>query len=101
MRGVKRMAMKTVQIRLTEEQLRMIDEKIKEGKYPNRSEAIRDYVRRAELWELFSRFLDLTEKKPISIEKLEQTREKVYQEFIEPRLKQQQATAKKGGLKAR
>ena len=95
------MAMKTVQIRLTEEQLKMIDEKIKEGKYPSRSEAIRDYVRRAELWELFSRFLDLTEGKPISTEKLEKTREKVYREFLEPKLKQQQATSKKSSLRAR
>jgi len=90
------MAMKTVQIRLTEEQLRRIDEKVKEGKYPNRSEAIRDYVRRAELWELFSRFLDLTERRPLSLETLEQTRQKVYHNFLEPRLQQSQAAAQRG-----
>lgn len=89
------MPMKTVQIRLTEEQLRLIDEKVKQGKYPSRSEAIRDYVRRAELLELFSQFFDLTEDTPVSSEQLARTREKVYQEFIEPKLKERPATAQK------
>ena len=38
--------METVQIRLTENMLGKIDELIKIGEYPNRSEAIRDSVRR-------------------------------------------------------
>jgi Arc/MetJ-type ribon-helix-helix transcriptional regulator len=38
--------METVQIRLTKNMLEQIDELIKEGKYPNRSEAVRDGVRR-------------------------------------------------------
>jgi len=38
--------METVQIRLTKNMLKKIDELIKIGEYPNRSEAIRDGVRR-------------------------------------------------------
>lgn len=38
--------METVQIRLTKNMLNNIDELIKLGEYPNRSEAIRDGVRR-------------------------------------------------------
>ena len=38
--------METVQIRLTKNMLEKIDELIKVGEYPNRSEAIRDGVRR-------------------------------------------------------
>ena len=38
--------METVQIRLTKNMLEKIDELIKFGEYPNRSEAIRDGVRR-------------------------------------------------------
>jgi len=38
--------METVQIRLTKNMLNRVDELIKIGEYPNRSEAIRDGVRR-------------------------------------------------------
>ncbi len=38
--------METVQIRLTKNMLNKIDELIMVGEYPNRSEAIRDSVRR-------------------------------------------------------
>ena len=38
--------METVQIRLTKNMLEKIDELIIKGEYPNRSEAIRDSVRR-------------------------------------------------------
>jgi len=38
--------METVQIRLTKNMLNRVDELIKVGEYPNRSEAIRDGVRR-------------------------------------------------------
>ncbi len=90
------MGMKTVQIRLTEAQLKMIDEKVNEGKYPSRSEAIRDYVRRAELLELFNRFFDLTADKPISDEQLERTREKLWREKYAPKLKQERAAKAEG-----
>lgn len=39
-------SMETVQIRLTKNMLEKIDELIMVGEYPNRSEAIRDSVRR-------------------------------------------------------
>jgi len=38
--------METVQIRLTRNMLNRIDELIKIGEYPNRSEAVRDSVRK-------------------------------------------------------
>lgn len=38
--------METIQIRLTRNMLTRIDELIKIGEYPNRSEAVRDSVRR-------------------------------------------------------
>jgi len=80
--------MKTVQIRLTEQQLNMIDEQVKEGKYPSRSEVIRDYLRKAELFELFNRFFEITEGKPIKQEDLERIRAKVWREKFAPRLQQ-------------
>ncbi len=40
------MVMETVQIRLTEKQIRNIEGLVKKGIYPNRSEAVRDAVRR-------------------------------------------------------
>lgn len=40
------MVMETVQIRLTERQIRNIDGLVKKGVYPNRSEAVRDAVRK-------------------------------------------------------
>lgn len=40
------MGMQTMQIRLTENQIRKIDGMIKQGHYPSRSEAVRDATRR-------------------------------------------------------
>ena len=40
------MVMETVQIRLTEKQLKNLDVLVKKGTYPNRSEAVRDAVRK-------------------------------------------------------
>jgi Arc/MetJ-type ribon-helix-helix transcriptional regulator len=40
------MVMETVQIRLTEKQIRNIEVLVKKGVYPNRSEAVRDAVRK-------------------------------------------------------
>jgi len=40
------MVMETVQIRLTEKQLRHLDVLVRKGIYPNRSEAVRDAVRK-------------------------------------------------------
>lgn len=40
------MVMETVQIRLTDKQIKNIEVLVKKGVYPNRSEAVRDAVRR-------------------------------------------------------
>jgi Arc/MetJ-type ribon-helix-helix transcriptional regulator len=40
------MVMETVQIRLTEKQIKNIESLVKKGVYPNRSEAVRDAVRK-------------------------------------------------------
>ena len=40
------MVMFTVQIRLTEKQIKSIDVFVRRGVYPNRSEAVRDAVRK-------------------------------------------------------
>ncbi len=40
------MVMSTVQIRLTDRQIKNIDDMIRSGTYPNRSEAVRDAVRK-------------------------------------------------------
>jgi len=40
------MVMETVQIRLTEKQIKVVDVLVRKGVYPNRSEAIRDAVRK-------------------------------------------------------
>lgn len=82
------MAMKTVQVRLTDEQLRMIDEKVAQGIYPSRSEAIRDYVRKIEFLEQFNQFFAVTRQQPFSEEELDEIRQKVWQEKYAPRLKQ-------------
>jgi len=43
---MKRMAMETVQIRLTEDLIRMVDRLVERGIYSSRSEAVRDAVRK-------------------------------------------------------
>ena len=43
---VKDVVMETVQIRLTDKQIKNIEGLVKKGVYPNRSEAVRDAVRR-------------------------------------------------------
>lgn len=40
------MVMETVQIRLTDKQIKNIDVLVRKGVYPNRSEAVRDAVRK-------------------------------------------------------
>ena len=40
------MVMSTVQIRLTEKQIKSLDAYVRRGLYPNRSEAVRDAVRK-------------------------------------------------------
>lgn len=54
--------MKNVQVRFPEEQLKFIDQMVKEGKYASRSEAIRDCVRKTELLEVMEKFTQLTQQ---------------------------------------
>ncbi|HDI00572.1 MAG: hypothetical protein DRP94_06000 [Candidatus Latescibacterota bacterium] len=77
------MPMETLQIRLSREQLSFIDQKVREGRYPSRSEAIRDYLRKAQLWEALERILELghsEEDEEDLLARLERIREKVYKE---------------------
>jgi Arc/MetJ-type ribon-helix-helix transcriptional regulator len=78
--------MTSVQVRLSEEQLRMIDRAVRAGKYPNRSEAIRDYLRKAQLWEVLERFLEFGTIEDQSDEEikadLDRIRSGVYEKLI-------------------
>jgi putative addiction module CopG family antidote len=80
--------MQSVQIRLSDEQLKLIDRKVKEGRYPSRSEAIRDYLRKAQLWEALEKLLELGDREGESEEEvasnLARIREKVYRQMIAP-----------------
>jgi Arc/MetJ-type ribon-helix-helix transcriptional regulator len=85
------MGMQAVQVRLSDEQLTLIDRKVREGRYPNRSEAIRDYLRKAQLWEALEKILDMGDREDVSeadvSRDLARTREKVYRRMIAPKLK--------------
>ena len=85
------MGMTSVQVRVSEEQLALIDQKVQEGRYPNRSEAIRDYLRKAQLWEVLERVLELGDVKGKSETQLKgdlaRIREKVYQRVVAPKLR--------------
>ncbi|MGH8057065.1 MAG: ribbon-helix-helix domain-containing protein [Candidatus Entotheonellia bacterium] len=76
-----------------DEQLALIDRKVREGRYPNRSEASRDYLRKAQLWEVLERILDLGDVEDTSEKQLKadlgRMREKVYQRVVAPKLRQQ------------
>ncbi|MFQ5853448.1 MAG: ribbon-helix-helix protein, CopG family [Candidatus Binatia bacterium] len=89
------MAMQSVQVRLSNEQLAVIDRKVKEGRYPSRSEAIRDYLRKAQLWEVLERLLELGDIENQSEAEvkadLDRIRKKVYQKMIAPKLRQEKA----------
>ena len=86
------MPMTSVQVRLSEEQLRLIDRVVRAGKYPNRSEAIRDYLRKAQLWEVLERLLEMGEIEGQSESEiqadLEHVRAEVYQKLIAPKRRQ-------------
>jgi len=94
------MAMKTVQIRLTEEQLKMIDKKVEQGEYPSRSEAVRDYVRRAETYELFNRLFDAVSGESFSQAELEAARERLWKQKVQT-MSQSEARARLGELIAK
>jgi len=83
------MRMQTVQIRLAPAQVKSIDQKVKESRYPSRSEAIRDYIRKAEFFEGLTEFRKLTQAAGLTEAELEQDdeslRRKLYQKrFARP-----------------
>ncbi|HCP32133.1 TPA: hypothetical protein DIT45_02655 [Candidatus Acetothermia bacterium] len=71
------MVMKTVQVRLTPEQLKSIDRQVQAGEYQSRSEAIRDYIRKAELFEALVAFRRLAEKAYLTEEEIWQDSEAI------------------------
>lgn len=70
--------MEKVQVRFPPEDLRKIEKEVKEGKYPNKSEAIRDKVRKSYILEAIVHMREATENldEEEELEKLEKTREK-------------------------
>ena len=78
------MPMKAVQIRLTPEQLESIDRKVKQGLYRSRSEAIRDYIRKAEFFDSLVQFRKLASEAGLREEDWEDNevlRRKLYAKF--------------------
>lgn len=77
--------MEKVQVRFPQEDLKRINKEVKEGKYPSKSEAIRDKVRKSYLLEAIVHMRTATEDldKEESLEKLEETRAKKYEKFKE------------------
>ncbi|MEF8836159.1 MAG: ribbon-helix-helix domain-containing protein [Candidatus Thermoplasmatota archaeon] len=74
--------MEKVQVRFPPEDLRKIEKEVEEGKYPNKSEAIRDKVRKSYILEAIIYMKEATEglDEEEELEKLEKTREKKYEE---------------------
>ncbi len=78
--------MQPVQVRLSEEQLSELDRQVKSGRYPNRSEAIRDYLRKAQLWEALEKILSLGDMEEDSEEEVAKRRERIRQEVYEEKI---------------
>lgn len=80
------MAMQTIQVRISSEQLEAIERQIKAGKYQSRSEAIRDYIRKAELFDAMEELRRLVAKADLKEEEIwqdpEETRKALYQEMF-------------------
>ena len=75
--------MDVIQIRLPEKEVSEIDRRVKKGEYPSRSEAIREMVRRAELFEAMSAFMGLVKEEGISSKEIDKSaREEAYQEMF-------------------
>jgi len=77
--------MDVVQIRLPGRELKDIDMRVRRGDYPSRSEAIRDMIRRAELFDVMNEFMGLVKDEGITLTqapKAGANREKVYEEMF-------------------
>ncbi len=77
------MPMQNIQIRITPEQLKNIDEKIKAGIYQSRSEAIRDYIRKADFFEALTEFRKLAVQAGLSEEEIWQDDERLRKALYE------------------
>jgi len=77
--------MEKVQVRFPPEDLRKIEKEVEEGKYPNKSEAIRDKVRKSYILESIVHMREATEglDEEGELKKLEKTREKKYEKYKE------------------
>lgn len=62
--------MQTVQVRFTKEELEFIDQQVKDDRYPSRSEAIRDCVRKVQFLRALTDFRQLVEKMGLSEDEL-------------------------------
>lgn len=73
--------MEKVQVRFPREELKRIDEEVREGKYPSKSEAIRDKVRKSYLLEAIIHMRTATEglDEKESLKKLDATRAEQYE----------------------
>ena len=75
--------MEKVQVRFPSEDLKRIEQEVEAGKYPNRSEAIRDKVRKSYLLEAIVQMREATEgmDRDDALAALEATREAHFDEF--------------------
>lgn len=73
--------MEKVQVRFPQEYLNKIEDEVREGKYPNKSEAIRDKVRRSYLLESIVHMKEATEglDEEEALKKLDATRAEKYE----------------------
>ena len=76
-------AMEKVQIRLPSEDIERIEREVETGKYPNRSEAIRDKVRKSYFLEAIVEMREATDgtDRDAALERLEGTREAYFEGF--------------------
>lgn len=77
--------MERVQVRFPSEDLKKIEKEVEEGKYPNKSEAIRDKVRKSYLLEAIIQMREATEgmDREKALKELNATRAEKYEEFKE------------------
>lgn len=79
--------MESVQVRFPSEELKRIDQYVKRGEYPSRSEYIRDAVRKAEMINILRDLRELMKEEDLTEEELiesgKEIREKLYQEMFE------------------
>jgi len=79
---VKKTAMETVQIRLTEDLIKMVDRLVKRGIYSSRSEAVRDAVRKLVVEREIGRLAEKRAEKT-SVELVKDVRGKIWRECLE------------------